>query len=156
MTDVKGYLSAVDSSQENSNAAWSYSFEDVLNEEIAPYLPSPKRKTVANEPAPSESFFYDVDDSNTTIGTVLINGTFKCSMIKCATRSFKRPAELKRHYNTTQAARKPEYWCGELLCDRSAGLGGRPFHRKYRLHDHMRKIHGREVEVNGDDDEEDD
>jgi hypothetical protein len=143
-------------SQEDSDASWSYTFADALNKETATYLQSRKHTAVTNEPASSESSSNDVDDSNTAIGTVLNNGTFKCSVEQCAKKSFKRPAELKRHYNTTHAAQKPEFWCEELFCDRSAGIGGRPFHRKYRLHDHMRKIHGREVEINGDDDEADD
>lgn len=94
----------------------------------------------------------DSDDSDTAIGTALKNGRFKCNMPQCATKSYKRPAELRRHYNTRHAADKPEFWCEVLHCDRSAGTGGRPFHRKYRLQDHMRKLHGGRVEMSSYDD----
>jgi hypothetical protein len=84
-------------------------------------------------------------DSDIAIGTAMKNGQYKCVNTLCAKRSFKRPAELKRHYHTTHAVEKPEFWCEVTLCNRSAAAGGKPFHRKYRLQDHMRKMHAHQL-----------
>jgi hypothetical protein len=92
--------------------------------------------------APAELSLHS-DDPNTAIGTALKNGTFKCNNILCANKSFKRPAELRRHYNTIHATQKPEFWCEVMFCNRSAAAGGKPFHRKYRLQAHMRTMHNR-------------
>jgi hypothetical protein len=87
------------------------------------------------------------DDSNQAIGTALKNGRYKCIMQACANISFKRPTELRRHYNTIHAVQKPEFWCEVEFCERSlagaAGVaaGGQPFHRRYRLQAHMQKVH---------------
>jgi hypothetical protein len=90
----------------------------------------------AGAPAPKEN-----DDSDTAIGTILKNGKFKCTAEECGNKSYARPAELKRHYNTVHAIQKPEFWCDVPSCTRSVAKGGRPFHRKYRLMDHMQKMH---------------
>lgn len=72
-------------------------------------------------------------ESDAAIGLVLAGGRFKCNHTHCFGRSFKRPAELRRHYNTTHAVRKPEFWCEVPFCERSLAAGGRPFCRGYRL-----------------------
>jgi hypothetical protein len=98
------------------------------------------------------------DDSDQAIGTALKNGRYKCNVETCAKTSFKRPAELKRHYNTIHAVQKPEFWCEVLFCERSlagaAGIaaGGQPFHRKYRLQAHMQKVHHDGVNVGSSED----
>jgi dienelactone hydrolase len=98
------------------------------------------------------------DDPNQAIGTALKNGKYKCNMVACAEKSFKRPAELRRHYNTIHAAQKPEFWCEVVSCERSlagpAGVaaGGQPFHRKYRLQAHMQKVHHNRVNADSCDD----
>jgi hypothetical protein len=83
------------------------------------------------------------DDSDAAMGTALKNGLFKCILKQCADITFKRPAELKRHYNTIHAAQKPEFWCNVPSCDRSVAAGGRPFHRKDKLQDHVQRKHER-------------
>jgi hypothetical protein len=83
------------------------------------------------------------DDSDAAIGTALKNGKFKCILERCARKTFKRQAELRRHYKTIHAAQKPEFWCNVLSCDRSVAAGGRPFHRKDKLQDHVQRMHER-------------
>ena len=82
------------------------------------------------------------DDPELAIGSFHHNGKFKCLQRRCARKSFGRPAELKRHYDTIHAVRKPAYWCREPMCQRSRANGGYPFHRNDKLRDHMRKVHG--------------
>jgi hypothetical protein len=94
-----------------------------------------------NLPSAPESLTQEHVDSDTIIGTVLKNGRFKCTEPECGAKSFNRRAELKRHYDTTHAAQKPEFWCDVQSCDRNPVSGGKPFHRKYRLQNHMRKMH---------------
>ena len=84
-----------------------------------------------------------LDDSNTVIGTFRHNGKFKCIEPRCARKTFNRQAELRRHYDTIHAPRKPEYWCRVATCPRSRANGGYPFPRRDKLRDHMRKVHGR-------------
>jgi hypothetical protein len=88
-------------------------------------------------------------DSDQHIGAVLKNGGCKCNKSPRASKSFKRVAELKRHYNTTHADQKPEFWCKIIFCNRSAAAGGKSFHRRYRLQAHMRTIHPG-ISVDGD------
>jgi hypothetical protein len=84
-----------------------------------------------------------LDDPNTMIGSFHHNGKFKCLEPRCARKTFNRQAELRRHYDTIHAPRKPEYWCRVASCQRSQANGGYPFPRRDKLRDHMRKIHGR-------------
>ncbi|KAF2824778.1 hypothetical protein CC86DRAFT_266303, partial [Ophiobolus disseminans] len=68
-------------------------------------------------------------------------GKFKCLEQRCSRKTFNRQAELRRHYDTTHAPRKPEYWCRVASCQRSHANGGYPFPRRDKLRDHMRKVH---------------
>ncbi|KAF1843039.1 uncharacterized protein K460DRAFT_258993, partial [Cucurbitaria berberidis CBS 394.84] len=70
------------------------------------------------------------------IGTVLVNGKFECNQRQCSSKTFGRPAELRRHYATIHAVQKPEFWCHIVSCERS-----KPFSRKDKLTDHVRKAH---------------
>jgi hypothetical protein len=83
-------------------------------------------------------------DSETVIGFVLGNGRFRCQDRCCRHKTFRRLAELRRHYESTHA-KKLAFWCGVPSCDRSRGLGQRPFHRKDKLNNHVRAMHGSEV-----------
>lgn len=77
----------------------------------------------------------------TAIGTILMNGKSKCNQETCSSKTFSRPAELKRHFATTHASKKPAFWCHILTCDRSAALGIKSFSRKDKLAEHIRKSH---------------
>ncbi|KAH7070545.1 hypothetical protein BKA63DRAFT_493568 [Paraphoma chrysanthemicola] len=85
------------------------------------------------------------DDLDVTIGSVLKSGRFKCTTHKCRYKSFGRKAELQRHYDGTHAPRKRTFWCPVPLCKRSAGCGGKAFHREDKLRDHTRTMHGRDT-----------
>jgi hypothetical protein len=103
------------------------------------------------DPVPAEQSSHSSEsDSDIAIGTAMKNGQYKCVNALCSRRSFKRPAELKRHYHTTHAVEKPEFWCEVMFCSRSAAAGNKPFHRKYRLQDHIRKIHDTGDSMGGD------
>ncbi|KAH7413587.1 hypothetical protein DE146DRAFT_638100 [Phaeosphaeria sp. MPI-PUGE-AT-0046c] len=151
--DTEGQSWNLDVSQVQNELPWTCSLPET----------SPKsnvavhhaQKHIAIEDAPTfDADSSDNDDSETAIGTAMKNGRFKCNMVQCGTKSYKRLGELRRHYNTRHAAQKPEFWCKELHCDRSAAEGGRPFHRKYRLQDHMRKLHsGGRNELSDDEDQ---
>jgi hypothetical protein len=111
-----------------------------------------QQSTSTSDPTPAEQSSQDSDSdsgSDQNIGSVLKNGRYECSNTLCANKSFKRPAELKRHYNTIHAAQKPEFWCKASFCNRNAAAGGKPFYRKYRLQAHMRTIHPG-ISVDGD------
>lgn len=75
------------------------------------------------------------------IGTVLMNGRFKCRELACNGRSFGRLAELRRHYKNTHS-KQQAFWCEVTSCDRSRSVDQRPFHRKDKLADHVRAMHG--------------
>lgn len=66
---------------------------------------------------------------------------FKCSMPECDGTTFKRWFELKRHYNGAHAEEGEVHWCGVVGCQRNEA-DGRPFPRKDKLKDHLRKVHG--------------
>jgi hypothetical protein len=87
------------------------------------------------------------DQPDAVTGMVLKNGKFKCNRRECTRTTFSRTHELRRHYITVHARQKPEFWCRVQFCSRSAVAGGKAFHRKYRLQDHMRKIHNREIRM---------
>jgi hypothetical protein len=84
----------------------------------------------------------DSDDARgeTVIGTLLMNGRFKCRESACNGVSFGRQAELRRHYGNTHS-KTHEFWCEVPLCDRSQVVGHYPFHRKDKLADHVRAMH---------------
>jgi hypothetical protein len=84
-------------------------------------------------------------DPETVIGSVLKNGRLTCSNPLCTGKSFGRQAELNRHYDTTHAAYKPEFWCPVTTCRRSACLGIRSFPRIDKLKSHIESVHGSEV-----------
>jgi hypothetical protein len=90
-----------------------------------------------------------LDDACAAIGSMLENGKFKCNHANCEYRTFSRPAELKRHYTTTHASRKPALWCPFATCERSAIIGIKPFPRKDKLKDHIRQRHGHELRADG-------
>ncbi|CAO2653195.1 Nn.00g026060.m01.CDS01 [Neocucurbitaria sp. VM-36] len=80
----------------------------------------------------------------TMYGTASLDAfVFKCSIPECADKTFRRWYELKRHYNGAHTAEGEgeAFWCEVVGCVRSALACGRPFPRKDKLHDHMRKIH---------------
>jgi len=70
---------------------------------------------------------------------------FVCSEPQCYGRTFGRRQELVRHYNGAHAP--PDagnmFWCAVPGCDR----GVRPFPRKDKLNDHVRKVHMSMVEA---------
>jgi hypothetical protein len=82
------------------------------------------------------------DDAEVIIGSLLKSGRIKCTSRRCVRRSFGRQAELRRHYHGAHAPVKLTHWCPVPLCERSSGAGGRPFHRKDKLRDHVRTMHG--------------
>jgi hypothetical protein len=83
------------------------------------------------------------------IGIVLNNGRYKCIRTACFRMSYNRPAELRRHYITKHALQRREFWCVEPSCERSVGIGNRPFHRKDKLRDHVRQMHCGRAELKG-------
>jgi hypothetical protein len=115
---------------DNELPAWSFS----------PRPFDPRHATNYSSPAQGQRPSV-TDDTNAAIGIALKNGRFRCNVSQCAHRGFKRFAELQRHYNTTHALQKPEYYCDYAFCERSAGAGGEPFRRKYRLQNHLEKMH---------------
>jgi hypothetical protein len=68
--------------------------------------------------------------------------SFKCCDLKCNHKTFRRMYDLARHYDGTHATAGPEFWCVADGCERSAFVGDRPFPRKDKLKDHVRKVHG--------------
>jgi hypothetical protein len=83
-------------------------------------------------------------DVDVVVGSVLKSRRLKCAKLTCG-RTFGRMAELRRHYNGTHVKKRGPYWCEEPLCKRSKGLGHRSFHRKDKLKDHVRMVHGDEA-----------
>lgn len=83
------------------------------------------------------------DPSDIEIGMALMSGKFKCNLGQCGDKTFGRMHELRRHYKTKHSTRKPEFWCKEPLCRRSAASNGRPFPRDDKLRDHELQKHGR-------------
>jgi hypothetical protein len=81
---------------------------------------------------------------DTIIGTIRLSGEIRCQHSDC-NRPFGRLAELKRHYATSHAVNKLEFWCSQSLCGRSMA-GGRPFYRRDKMREHERSVHHRDVE----------
>ncbi|PSN59258.1 hypothetical protein BS50DRAFT_260724 [Corynespora cassiicola Philippines] len=75
------------------------------------------------------------------IGSVLQNGKFICDEKGCASLTFGRQAELKRHHTTFHAVNKPKFWCHMPACRRRMSAGGEAFHRKDKLMAHIRSMH---------------
>lgn len=145
---------AMGNSQANDEVPWSSTLLDTQTEGNIAAQDSLDPVTAQTATTVHVSPSDGDNDSDAAIGIVLKNGRFKCNMAQCADKSHGRTAELRRHYDTTHATKKPEFWCQVLHCDRSAAVGGQPFHRKYRLQDHMRNLHGGRVEMSDDDDNE--
>ncbi|KAF1833446.1 hypothetical protein BDW02DRAFT_500548 [Decorospora gaudefroyi] len=78
-----------------------------------------------------------------------MNGKFKCNRANCEHKTFNRPAELKRHHNTTHSVKKPEFWCPVSRCERSAHVRMKSFPRKDKLKDHVRLMHSEERHASG-------
>jgi hypothetical protein len=66
---------------------------------------------------------------------------FECSATNCH-KTFGRWYDFKRHYDGAHSSEGPEHWCTVGGCDRSKAVGGRPFPRKDKLNDHVKKMHG--------------
>jgi hypothetical protein len=81
-------------------------------------------------------------DTFAVIGSVLMNGKFKCDHAQCVYKMFSRPAELKRHHATTHASQRPQHWCPVSGCERGMATGTKAFSRKDKLKDHLRQMHG--------------
>jgi hypothetical protein len=114
----------------NELPAWSFS----------PRPLDSKYATNYSGPAPAQHPSVN-DDTNAPIGFALNSGTFKCNVNQCAHKCFSRFADLQRHYRTTHALQKPAYHCEFVFCERSAAAGGEPFRRRYRLQNHLNKMH---------------
>lgn len=85
------------------------------------------------------------DDANAIIGTVSKNGRLQCDHESCNGRSFGRIAELRRHYEGAHALEKPQFWCYEPSCRRSAAAGSYSFSRKDKHDAHVRSMHSHNV-----------
>ena len=114
----------------------SINLSDVLD-------PSPEEIDLQDPPCAESSDATSSAHSRTitAIGIVLMNRKFKCSERQCGSKTFNRPAELRRHYLTIHASQKPEFWCHVPACNRSAALGIKSFSRKDKLEEHIRKSH---------------
>jgi hypothetical protein len=76
-----------------------------------------------------------------TIGSVLNNGEFTCTNDRCTGITFRRCAELRRHYETLHDTNRVDFWCDIPTCRRSKGHGREAFHRMDNLVAHMRTAH---------------
>lgn len=65
----------------------------------------------------------------------------QCAFPECRGRTFGRKYDYDRHYNGTHASRPTVWWCTVVGCDRSAAERGKPFPRKDKRNDHLRKVH---------------
>ena len=72
-----------------------------------------------------------------------------CSWPKC-TKTFTRQPDLDRHRDTIHLKTK-QFWCTAPGCNRSESYAGvkRPFPRKDKLNDHVRKVHEATARPNG-------
>jgi hypothetical protein len=85
--------------------------------------------------------------ASTKIGNVYranATGTylFQCCHRACSHTSFRRVYDVSRRHDSKHATARPQFWCTVGGCDRSAVVGDRPFPRKDKLKDHVRKVHG--------------
>ncbi|KAJ4361912.1 hypothetical protein N0V83_010853 [Neocucurbitaria cava] len=90
----------------------------------------------------SDELLAPENDTDILIGSVFRDGKLKCCFPDCFDKSFGRQAELRRHYDTSHAVYKPEFWCPVTTCGRSALFGRKPFPRKDKLMDHVESMHG--------------
>jgi hypothetical protein len=111
----------------------------IWNQNLQPPPPTPVSKTHSADTMNQEQ------DPETVIGSVLKNGRLTCSNPLCTGKSIGRQAELNRHYYTTHAAYKPEFWCPVTTCRRSACFGIRSFPRIDKLKSHVESVNGSEV-----------
>jgi hypothetical protein len=103
----------------------------------------------SGSPAPPSSGSVGAGNTFAVIGSVLMNGKFKCNHTQCEYKMFSRPAELKRHHATTHAYQRPQHWCPSLGCERSMAIGSKAFSRKDKLKDHLRQMHGKTIRADG-------
>jgi hypothetical protein len=92
------------------------------------------------------------NNSNVMIGSICATSSpdvyvFKCHGAKCASLTFGRWYDFRRHYNGAHAAAPTVYWCDFEGCPRSRGAGDRPFTRKDKVKDHFESMHKEEVEA---------
>ncbi|KAF2854059.1 hypothetical protein T440DRAFT_267321 [Plenodomus tracheiphilus IPT5] len=128
----------------------SSSFEPtfLVSNPSLPYVWDPDHQNTTKHVIESAPFFKESQRSvnlsaveDTTIGSVSLNGRLQCDKASCVGRSFGRIAELRRHFEGAHAAQKPQFWCHESSCARSAVAGDHPFYRKDKRDDHVRKMH---------------
>jgi len=105
------------------------------------FLASPHPFCSSSQPAP---LFPPNAPTINTLGT--IEGTnnlgmlvFRCSMPSCIDETFNRWQDFTRHYNGAHVAEDAgdRFWCQVPDCERAV----RPFPRKDKLNDHVRKMH---------------
>ena len=75
----------------------------------------------------------------TPIGLILSDDRYSCHSNICAGLTFSRIADLKRHHNTVHSTSPTRFWCAWKGCSRSDG--GKPFPRKDKRDEHVRKKH---------------
>ncbi|KAJ4361911.1 hypothetical protein N0V83_010852 [Neocucurbitaria cava] len=90
------------------------------------------------------------DQPNIMVGSMYSTASldafvFKCSIPECMEKTFGRWYDLRRHFNGAHTVEGEVYWCEVVGCARSALGGGRPFPRKDKMNDHVRKIHHAEL-----------
>lgn len=113
------------------------SFEETVSPGASNEVSNPLSAILNSAAAPEET---------PAIGIVFQDSKFKCNKGQCAHRTFGRLAELKRHYQTTHSAQKPELWCTVPSCERSAAVTGSwPFLRQDNLRVHVQKVHNHET-----------
>lgn len=86
------------------------------------------------------------DNVHRMVATVHVSGPsdemlLKCHFPGCEEQSFGRWAEFTRHYNGAHAVKLTKYWCPQAGCTRSEAGGNRPFPRKDKRDEHVRKMH---------------
>jgi hypothetical protein len=118
-----------------------FSAHDFLVTQDNAYGVNPTTSAVSMLGSPSTSL--SEVETDMIIGTIRLSGDIRCYHLGC-TRTFGRLTELRRHYTTSHAVQRPEYWCSQPTCDRSMA-GGRPFHRRDKMREHERRVHHRGV-----------
>ena len=108
-----------------------------------------KFSTLASVFIPDETPLVDYSEFAPTVHIGTIEGTadlktiaFRCSAPACNGGTFSRWHELKRHFNGSHTIQGvgEEFWREIPQCERNK-CGGRPFPRKDKLIDHVRKVH---------------
>lgn len=111
------------------------------NTAFSPEMPMPEPRG-----ANASTDTLDLDDWVGMVCTVHVSGEsdqmlFKCRVPGCEGRSARRWAEFDRHYKGAHAAKATKYWCTQTGCNRSEAKGNRPFPRRDKKEDHVRKMH---------------